>query len=53
MQEEKMNERIQVRLDKKTSELLEKLKQELKITKSDIIRMSVNMFSNYVEKVNR
>lgn len=48
-----MNKKIQIRLDNETYELLNKLKKELKITKSDIIRMSIAKFANYVEKVNK
>lgn len=48
-----MNKKIQIRLDNETYELLNKLKKELKITKSGIIRMSIAKFANYVEKVNK
>lgn len=45
-----MNRKIQIRVDEETCELLEKLKKKLKITKSDIIRMAIAKFANYVEK---
>jgi len=48
-----MNQKITIRVDQETVDLLNKLKQELKTSKSDIMRMSVMMFSNYVEKVNK
>lgn len=48
-----MNQKIQVRLDNETATLLEKLKKELNISKSDIVRMSIANFNSYVEKVNR
>lgn len=47
-----MDKIITFRTDKETEELLEWLKNKLKISKSDIIRMAIPHFKNYVEKVN-
>lgn len=48
-----MNKQLHIRIDDETLDLLEKLKKELKITKSDIIRMALNKFNNYVKKVSK
>lgn len=48
-----MNKRINIRIDEEALEILEQLKKELKITKSDIIRLSIAHFRNYVRKVSK
>lgn len=48
-----MNKRLEVRIDEEIFEMLEYLKKELKITRSDIIRMAITHFAKYVEKVNK
>lgn len=48
-----MKDKISIRIDNETIEILDKLKKELKISKSDIIRMSINHFYNYTKKVNK
>lgn len=48
-----MNKDLHIRIDDETLDLLEKLKKELKITKSDIIRMALNQFNNYVKKASK
>ena len=53
MFEEKMDKNLNIRVDQKTIELLENLKEELKTSKADIVRMSIRKFYNYVKKVNK
>lgn len=48
-----MNKVITFRIDQETLEKLEQIKNELKISKSDVVRMAINHFKNYVEKVNK
>jgi len=48
-----MNKKICFWVDQETIDILEQLKQELKISKADIVRMSIAKFKNYVEKVNK
>lgn len=48
-----MNKKINVRVDDKTLEILNALVQKLNISKSDIVRMSIAHFKNYVDKVNK
>ena len=48
-----MNKNITIRADEKTVRLLENLKKELNISKSDIVRMSISHFKNYIDKVNK
>jgi len=48
-----MEKTITFRIDEETLNDLEIVKQELKISKSDIIRMAISHFKNYVEKVNK
>ncbi|MBR4486280.1 CopG family transcriptional regulator [bacterium] len=48
-----MNKNLHIRIDEKTEETLNKLHEELHISKSDIIRMAIAKFNNYVTKVNK
>ena len=48
-----MNKTITVRVDEETLQNLDLIKEKLKITKSDIIRMSTKYFYNYVKRVNK
>lgn len=43
---------VSMRMDEETKETLEKLKKELHISNSGIIRMAVKHFYNYVKRVN-
>ena len=47
-----MNKTITFRIDDETLQELEFIKKELKISKSDIVRMAISHFKNYVKKVN-
>ena len=47
-----MNKVITLRIDKETEELLEQIKNEYKITKSNIIRMAIVQFKKYIDKTN-
>lgn len=43
-----MNENINIRVDKETILILEELRKRMKISKSDIIRMSIrNFYKNF------
>ena len=53
MSKEIMNKYVSFRIDNETLEILQKIQEELKITRSDIIRMSIRKFYNYVKKVNK
>lgn len=48
-----MNKYVSFRADNDTCKILEKLQKELKVTKSDIIRMAILNLKNQIEKVNR
>ena len=48
-----MNGNINLRCDENLQKIIKDLQLKLKISKSDIIRMSINHFYNYVKKVNK
>lgn len=48
-----MNSRIEIRADKETLESLKNIESILKISKSDIVRMAIRHFENYVKKINK
>jgi len=48
-----MNKRIGIRVDDDTLEILKNIESTLRISKSDIIRMAIRHFENYVKKVNK
>lgn len=48
-----MNNKLNLRIDKDTLESLWRIEATLKISKSDIVRMAIRHFENYVKKVNK
>ena len=47
-----MNKTITTRIDEETLQKLNYVKEKLKISKADVIRMAIAHFKNYIEKVN-
>ncbi len=48
-----MNKRIEIRADEETLESLKNIENILKTSKSDIVRMAIRHFENYVKKINK
>ena len=48
-----MNKTITFRVDEETLQNLDLIKEKLKISKADIVRMAISYFKNYVERVNK
>ena len=48
-----MDKVITFRIDQETLDDLEQTSKQLKISKSDVVRMAISHFKNYVEKVNK
>lgn len=48
-----MNKIVHIRLDDETKNILNNLQEELNISQSDVIRMSIKMLKKHIDKVNK